>query len=263
MTDDRLLLVIGGSMTHAWTTWESGLRQLGLKPAFCGWHAQAWRHRSNTPPYQFEPDALKFNDVLNNSIFYPGDDKLHTAYGTKVVRPLSRIAGIVFTQPTSERGFMLSLYNNGYYVYSPDFPQAVDDKQLRSPISTELFVKWWSSHQYYSDAFLQECHAKIKNTAIFISPEILPREEQNYTLGFRQYYKYMMAILMNKLAEKYRVGYCVQPEGTYEPARLYTYPEFAREAPDHHHYKVSYVEAITKTEPFQAFLNAAHATAAT
>jgi hypothetical protein len=261
MSIDPKILVIGGSMTSGWRASKDKLNNLGIVFEFCSWHAQAWRHQINRPPYSFESDALTFRDVANSSVFYRDEDRLHRIWGVKEIRPISTIKGVIFTQPSTERGFFFHLFRTGHYVFAPEFGLTETSLDAASgpptPLSRATLFEWWRSHQYHAAALLDDFETKLAGVPILISPDILPRKDQSHSIKYRKYHLAMMSVLKSVLQEKYVVDFCLQPIETYDESQLFTNDEYAAPPPDPHHYTKSYVEILIKTDIFRAFLERA------
>jgi len=254
----KTLLVLGGSMTTAWSAVGKGFYDnIGVHPKITCWHAQAWRHKVNAPPYSIRDGALHFHDVTNNSVFFGEEDRHHPALGSTESISLNDVSGIVFTQPTTERGYLLELFKSNFFVHSR-MPQEQfrDDRALSSnPLSREVYYVWWLSHQYHVSRFLEELTEGYPAIPVFITPEVLPRQDQRgYSREFREYYLMMMEVLMEVLRRKFPVLGCPQPVQTYVRATLATKTAFAVPPPDPHHYSPEYVRAIADTNDFRGFL---------
>jgi hypothetical protein len=254
----KKLLVLGGSMTTAWIAVDHEFYEdIGIYPKIICWHAQAWRHKVNASPDSIRDGVLHFHDVINNSVYFGGENRHHPALGSSEATALSDVSGIVFAQPTTERGFFFDLFRSHYFIYSGVTGERLlgDGGSSSNPMSKAVFYTWWLCRQFHAGRFLEEMAASHPDVPVFVAPEVLPRQDQNsYSIEFRRYYLIMEEVLIDLLREKFNVLGCVQPVQTYDPATLATLGAFALPPPDPHHYSPEYVKAIVGTGEFREFL---------
>jgi hypothetical protein len=257
MNRTNKLLVLGGSLTDAWRQIDKSFyEKLEVTPDFAAWNAQAWRHKVNDSPFKHLDGALYFKDVFNKSVFFPDGDRNHPVHGSTGPIKLDDVGGIVFTQPATERAFILRLFQAGFCVYSHDLDESLFHRVSKTitPISDEVFFQWWLAHQHYAGQFLELLSNKYPGLPIFVTPEILPRLDQDYSEAFRHYYRSTAKALMRILQERFSVTCCVQPASTIDISTLTTLDRFAAPAPDPHHYTPEFVTAIADTSEFLSFI---------
>lgn len=245
-------------MTGAWQrTNKVFFTNLGVAPKIVSWHAQAWRHQVNAPPFTLTDTRISFHTPVNKSEHFESGRKF-TPLGSPFPMEISDISGIIFTQPTTARHFLFELFSDAFYICSEGDPVQVKTEGTRAftPLSKAAFFAWWRSHQFHADAFLAEMALKHPAIPIFVTPSILPRTDQK-TLpkAFRKFNFRMDRILLDILAEKYAVSCCTQPKETFDPETFQTLGEYAEPSPDVHHYSPAYVKSICATAAFQKFLS--------
>jgi len=244
-------------MTGAWQKTEAVFyTNLGVIPKIVSWHAQAWRHQVNEPPFTLTDTRMSFTAPENKSEHFE-TGRQFTPLGAPFPIDISDISGVVFTQPTTARHFLLALFSDGFYIHSKADPENVKTGGNRqfTPLSRAAFFAWWRSHQFHTDRFLAEMTLKHPATPVFVTPSILPRSDQKmFPKAFRKFNFRMDRILLDILADKYAISSCTQPKETFDLETFQTRDRYAEPSPDAHHYSPDYVKSVCKTDAFQAFL---------
>ena len=255
----KKVLIFGSSMSNSWKSINPEFyKELGISEKIIAWHGEAWRYKENNSPYNLMENQLTFHKVKNKSKFFRNVEE-YSCYGAIEPCEIESLSGIIFTQPTVERHFISSLYKKQYFVYGTKISSLLSGMNAEDTpnklISNDVFYNWWISHQFHTNEFLKELTKRYSGIKVFVTPEITGRKDQNYTKEFNQYYLYMMENLCSILKNKFNVQYCLQPEGTYDPAEFFTKNEFAFAPPDPHHYSGQYVKAISETNEFKSFID--------